>query len=147
MCNMLKDLPTSNVFQFVMFDLFSLQLWPKDRNGKMIGLSMVVYTFLFLAAPGPFLISSPGPHSSRNERMKEWNNPDYDEWAAGIGKRLRIASISFLVIGSVAFVLVICMILFEDKWVTEVVLKFPNRPKEENTEDPKRVGAEETRGS
>ena len=79
--------------------------------------------------------------------MKEWNNPDYDEWVAGIGKRLRIASISFLVIGSVAFVLVICMILFEDKWVTEVVLKFPNRPKEENTEDPKRVGAEETRGS
>ena len=147
MCNMLKDLPTCNVFQFVMFDLFSVQLWPKGRNGKMIGLSMAVYTFLFLAAPAPFLISSPEPHSSRNERMKEWNNPDYDEWAAGIGKRLRIASISFLVIGSVAFVLVICMIFFEDKWVTEVVLKFPNCPKEENTEDPKRVGAEETRGS
>ena len=118
MCNMLKDLPTSNVFQFVMFDLFSLQLWPKGRNGKMIGLSMAVYTFLFIAAPGPFLISSPEPNSYR---MKEWNNPDYDQWVARIGERLQIASISFLVIGSVAFALVICIILFEDKWVTELL--------------------------
>ena len=134
-CNLLKNLPTSNVFQFVMFDLLSLQLWPKGRDGKIIGLSMAVYTFLYIAVPGPFLISSPEPN---NYRMKEWNNNEYDNWVARIGERLQSASISFLVIGFVAFVLVICMILFEDKWVAEVVSKFPHRPKEDDNEDPEK---------
>ena len=49
----------------------------------------------------------------------------YQEWASETGDRLQIASISLLLVGSLAFVLVICLLLFEDKWVGKIVSKFP----------------------
>ena len=54
------------------------------------------------------------------------------EIAFGIfGNRVLVASICFLVIGFLAFVLVICMILFEDEWVEKIVAKFPKHSKVE----------------
>ena len=46
---------------------------------------------------------------------------DYNEYESETGKRLQIASIGFIVIGSLSFVLAICMILFEEEWVAEIV--------------------------
>ena len=46
------------------------------------------------------------------------------------GERLQNASISLLAIGSLPFVSAICMILFEEQWVAQIVSKFPNHPEE-----------------
>ena len=47
-----------------------------------------------------------------------------------------MTSISFLIIGSIAFILAICLILFEDRWVEKIVSRFPNQLKEEDEEPP-----------
>ena len=99
---------------------------------------MTVFTFLLQASPLPFVITNPEPTIDWNWTTKESNDTAYKEWESTTGERLRNASISLLVIGSLAFVLVICMILFEDKWVAEVVSKFPHRPKEDDNEDPEK---------
>ena len=62
----------------------------------------------------------------------EGNNPKYSKWDSETGDSLRIASFSFLTIGFVAFVLVIRLILFEDRWVANIVTRFPKHPKQED---------------
>ena len=52
------------------------------------------------------------------------------DWASGTGDRLKTASISTLSLGSVAFVMVICLILHEDDWVARIVAKFPKKDNE-----------------
>ena len=133
MCKRLEDLPWAHVNQCVISDLVSLHLWPKSRDGKRIGLAMAVFTFLLFASRGPFLIASPVP--TTHWTSTEGNNPVYNMWASKTGDRLKVASISFLAIGSIAFVLVICLILFEDNWVAKIVSKFPNHSKQEDDAD------------
>ena len=124
MCNLLKSLTWAYVNQCVISDILSLHLWPKSRHGKRIGLAMAVFTFFLFAAPAPFLIASPVPTTQWTST--ESNNPVYNKWASETGDRLQTASISFLLVGSVAFVLVICLILFEDQWVAKIVSQFLN---------------------
>ena len=85
---------------------------------------MAVFTFLIYTWRGPFIIASPEP--TTQWIATESNNQVYIEWATKTGDRLQIASISFLVVGFITFVMVICLILFEDKWVAKIVSKFPN---------------------
>ena len=135
-CNLLKDLPMAHVTQSVIFDLVSFHLWPKSRDGKRIALVMTVFIFFLIASRTPFLIASPEP--TTRWTSAESNNTVYNKWASETGDRLRIASISFLLVGSVAFVLVICLVLFEDKWVGKIVSKFPKHstPEVEINEGP-----------
>ena len=92
---------------------------------------MTIFTFLLYALPGPFLIANPAPTT-------HWmtNNTGYKNWASDTGDRLQMTSISFLIIGSIAFILAICLILFEDRWVEKIVSRFPNQLKEEDEEPP-----------
>ena len=92
---------------------------------------MTVFTFLLYASPGPFLIANPEPTISTNYWVIERNNTDYTQWASKTSDRLQLASISFLTIGFIAFVLAICLILFEDQWVSKIVFRFPKQPKQE----------------
>ena len=68
--------------------------------------------------------------------IHKWNNTAnstvLNKWTSETGDRLQLASISFLVISLIAFVLAICLILFEDEWVAKIISKFPNLPKEED---------------
>ena len=93
-------------------------------------LGLAVFTFFLYASPGPFLIPNPEPQTAW---MDEWyntvNNTAYTKWTSETGERLQLASISFLVIGLVAFVSAVCLILFEDKWVAKIVSKFLKPPK------------------
>jgi len=130
MCNRLKDLPMAQVNQSVISDLVSLHLWPKSRDGKRIGLVMAVFIFFPLASRLPFLIASPEP--TTRWTSTESNNHVYKEWASKTGVRLQTASISLLLIESVTFVLVICLLLFEDKWVAKIISKFPEHSAPEN---------------
>ena len=133
MCSMLKDLTLAHVNSHVISDNLSLHLWPKSCHlGKKIGLAMTVLIFLLHALPGSFLISSPEP---TNDWIEEWynteNNTAFKTWTSETGDRLQLASIFFLLIGSVAFFLAVFLILIEDKWVANIVAKFPNHSKEE----------------
>ena len=132
MCNLLKDL--EHVNQRVISDIMSLHLWPKGEDGKRISLAMTTFTFLLFASPSPFLVASPAPTTdwvTNNTAGYNMNNAGYNTWASETGDRLQIASICFLLIGSIAFALAICLILFEDKWVDKIVSKFPNHVEEE----------------
>ena len=131
MCNLFKDLPLTSLSEWILSELVSFHLWPKGRTGKRIGLTMTVFTFLLYASPGPFLIASPEPTISTNYWVIERNNTDYTQWVSKTSDRLQVASISFLTIGFIAFVLAICLILFEDQWVSKIVFRFPKQPKQE----------------
>ena len=137
MRSLLKDLPTTQVTQSVISDIISLHLWPKSRNGKRIGLAMTVFIFFLFATPSPFIIASPVP--TTHWTSTEWNNTgSYHTWASKTGDRLQIASISLLLVGSLAFVSVTCLLLFEDKWVAKIVAKFPKHstPEDDLNEGP-----------
>ena len=140
MCNLLKDL--EHVNQRVISDIMSLHLWPKGNDGKMISLAMTTFTFLLFASPSPFLIGNPTPTT-------DWmtNTTGYNNWASETGSRLQKASISFLLIGSIAFASAICLILFEDKWVDKIVSKFPKHLEEEEEEEEEEEGEEEPRAA
>ena len=124
MNNHLKDLPMANVNQSVFSDILTLHLWPKTLTGKKIGLAMTFFTFLLIAALGPFIIANPEPTISENYWVIESNSTA--EWTQDTGDRLQAASLYFLTIGSVAFILAICLILNEDRWVAKIVSNFPN---------------------
>ena len=130
--SLLNGLKMAHVNNRVICENLSFHLWPKScRHGKKIGLAMTVLIFLLHALPGSFLIASPEP---TNDWIEEWyntaNNTAFKQWTSETGDRLQLASISFLLIGLVAFVLAVCLTLFEDKWVAKIVSKFPNHPKE-----------------
>ena len=128
MCNLRRKVTSANLAQGVIADCLSLHLWPKDRYGRKIGLAMTCFSFLVYASPLPLVIANPQP---KTQWTTESHNTEYNEYESETGKRLWIASICFLVIGSLAFVLAICMILFEDQWVAKIVAKFPIHSKEE----------------
>ena len=85
---------------------------------------MTFFTFLLIAALGPFIIANPEPTISENYWVIESNSTA--EWTQDTGDRLQAASLYFLTIGSAAFILAICLILNEDRWVTKIVSNFPN---------------------
>lgn len=135
--NLLKDLPTTQVTQSVISDNISLHLWPKSRDGKRIGLAMTVFIFFLFATPAPFIIASPVPTTHWTSAESN-NTGSYNTWASKTGDRLQIASISLLLVGSLAFVSVICLLLFEDKWVAKIVSRFPKHstPEDDLNEGP-----------
>ena len=59
----------------------------------------------------------------------------HNDWMSKTGKRLKAFSISFLVIGILAFVLTILTVLFEDKLVASIVSKFPKQYKKKEVEE------------
>ena len=139
MCNLLGDLASTHVNQGIFAEAFVLHLWPKDHFGKKIGLALTCFTFLLFASPLPFVIANPEP---KTQWTTESNNTEYKNYELETGERLQIASICLLAIGSLAFVLAICLILFEDEWVDKVVSKFPSNSKDEggaNKEPPDEV--------
>ena len=89
---------------------------------------MTVFTFLLYASAA----HCASPESTIPWMTTEGNNPKYSKWDSETGDSLRIASFSFLTIGFVAFVLVIRLILFEDRWVANIVTRFPKHPKQED---------------
>ena len=110
--------------QGIIAEFLSLHIWPKDRYGKEIGKAMAVLIFLVYAAPLPLAIVNP---QAKTQWTAESHNMEYKEYESETGNRLRIASICFLLIGALAFLSVICMILFEDEWVEKIVTKFPKK--------------------
>ena len=104
-------------------------LWPKTPHGKRIGLVITAFVFLLYGASLPFMIANPEPQ--RTQWTPDPNNTDYNNWISDTGKRLWVASISFLVIGFFAFVSTILTYLFEDKVVAKIVSRFLKQSKEE----------------
>ena len=92
---------------------------------------MTVFIFFLFAIRAPFIIASPIP--TTRWTSAESNNSVYHTWASKTGDRLQIASISLLLVGSLAFVSVICLLLFEDKWVAKIVSKFPKHSSPEDS--------------
>ena len=74
MCNLLKDLTTTQVTQSIIFDQVSFHLWPKGRGGKRISLAMTIFIFFLLATRSPFLIARPLPTTrwTSTEPNKTW---------------------------------------------------------------------------
>ena len=92
---------------------------------------MTFLTFLLFASPGLFLHASPEP-TTRWTRENA-NNTEYLKWASETGRRLQVASYFLVMVGSVELVLAIFIILFEDQWVANIVSKFENHAKQENS--------------
>ena len=94
---------------------------------------MTAFISLLYLASVPFIIVNP---ESQNEQWTtDQNNTDYIDWMSTTGKRFKAFSISFLVIGILAFVLTILTVLFEDKLVASIVSKFPKQYKKKDDEE------------
>ena len=125
------ELSSANINREVITEIMSLGLWPKSRNGQKIALAMTIFTFFLYGLPNIFVIMDSRPTTMWTGRNE--TNSDYAEYESELGRRLQFFSISFLTTGSVAFVLVICMILFEDQLVARIVSKFPKTSKDQNS--------------
>ena len=88
---------------------------------------MTFFIFLLYASTGPLVVANPEPTTQWKEESS--NNPVYKAWASETGERVQAASICLLIIGPIAFVLVICVTLFEDEWVAKIVSRFPKHSK------------------
>ena len=122
-----KDLAVSGIGRGVLSEILVLHLWPKNRHGKRIGLALAVFFFLLYAIPLPFVIANPEPETFK------WTTDgslEYIEWVAKLSARVQMASIVLLIVGTVAFLLTMCLILFEDRWVASIVSTFPESPNE-----------------
>ena len=133
MHNFVQELEVTDVNQSVLSEMLSLHLWAKNSHGTKISLAMIVFIFFLYEAPVPFALADPEPITQWT--TTESKNMVYREWAQETGARVRIASISALVVGAVAFVAAICLILFEDKWVAGIVSAFPEQSTQKNDVD------------
>ena len=130
--NFVQKLEVTDVNQSVLSEMLSLQLWAKNSHGTKISLAMIVYIFLLYFAPVPFALADPEPTTQWT--TVESSNTIYREWAQETGEGIRIASISALVVGAVAFVLAISLIRFEDAWVAGIVSAFPEEKNDADKE-------------
>ena len=130
---LIKDLEVLNIQEGVLCQMLVFYLWPKTHHGKRIGLVMTAFISLLYLVSVPFVIANP---ESQNEQWTtDQNNTDYNDWMLKTGKRLKAFSISFLVIGILAFGLTILTVLFEDKLVASIVSKFPKQYKKKEVEE------------
>ena len=90
----------------------------------------------------PLLFLNASPEQTTRWTTENANNTKYLKWASETGHRLQVASYSLLMIGSVALVLAIFLILFEERWVANIVSKFENHGKQENDDNEELAAAE-----
>ena len=90
--------------QGIIEEFIVLHLWPKDRIGRKLGVAITSVAFLVCALPLPLAIADPKPTTPWTPESRHYHYEDYE---SETGERVQIASVFFLVIGSVAFVLVI----------------------------------------
>ena len=127
--NLVKDMKIPNVQRGVLCEMLVFNPWPKTHHGKRIGLFITAFVFLLYGASLPFIIANPEPQHT--QWTPDPNNTDYNIWISDTGKRLWVASISFLVIGFLASVSTILTILFENKLVAWIVSKFLKEEKDD----------------
>ena len=92
----------------------------------------------------PLLFFNASPEQTTRWTTENANNTEYLKLASETGHRLQVASYSLLMIGSVALVLAIFLILFEDQWVANILSKFENHAKQENSGNEELAAAEAT---
>ena len=90
----------------------------------------------------PLLFFNASPEPTTRWTTENANNTEYLNWASETGHRLQVASYSLLMIGSVALVLATFLILFEDRWVANILSKFENHAKQENSGNEELAAAE-----
>ena len=130
-----KDLAVNEIGSGVFSELLVLHLWPKNSHGKSISLAMAVFSFFLFSAPLPSMIANPEPQTLKWTQDRDTLFRSIYErrtWAAELNERVRIASITLLILGSVALFLTICLILFEDRWVAGIVSTFPKVSNEDH---------------
>ena len=124
----IKDLAVNEIGSGVFSQLLVLHLWPKNSHGKRINLAMAVFSFFLLSSSLPFMIVNPEPQTLKwtQDRGTLFSSIyERRQWSAELNERVRITSISLLVLGTVALFFTICLILFEDRWVAGIVSIFP----------------------
>ena len=144
MGNLMKDKMVPNIQRGVLCQMLVFYLWPRTGHGRRIGLVMTFFIFLLYLAWVPFVIANPETQNTGQWTTTDPNNTDYNSWMSETGWRLWVASVFFLFVGILAFVLTLLIVLFEDKLVASVVAKFPKQPKEKE-EEKKEDGEEENK--
>ena len=132
--NLMKDMKVPNIQRGVLCQMLVFYLWPRTGHGRRIGLVMTFFIFLLYLAWVPFVIANPETQNTGQWTTTDPNNTDYNSWMSETGWRLWVASVFFLFVGILAFVLTILIVLFEDKLVASIVAKFPKQPKEKEEE-------------
>ena len=130
-----KDLAVKEIGSGVFSELLVFHLWPKNNHGKRINLAMAVFSFFLFSAPLPFMIVNPKPDTlkwTQNRSTLFRSMYDRRKWAAELNERVQMASISLIVVGTVALFFTICLILFEDTWVAGIVTTFPKVSNEDH---------------
>ena len=134
-----NDLTLPSIGQGVIAELLTLHLWPRGWFDKKLGIAMTVFNFLLFSSSLAWVISTPEEGSLVNW-AKESSEGIYKDWASESAARLQTSSIACLLVGCPTSLFVICLLLFQNKFVKTVV----NDYKEEedvgdqlhNAEDP-----------
>ena len=119
-----------SIGQGVIAELLTLHIWPRGRLGEKIGLAITVFNFLLFSSSLAWVIAAPEEGSLINW-TKEASEGIYKEWASESVARLHTSSISCLIIGCPTSLLVICLLIFQNKFVENVVFTYSDKYKQE----------------
>lgn len=119
-CLLPHHLTLSSTGQGVIAELLTLHLWPRGGLDKKIGIAMTVFIFLLFSSSLAWVIATPEKGSLVNW-AKESTEGIYKDWASASVARLQTSSIACLLVGFPTSLFVICLLLFQNKFVEKVV--------------------------
>ena len=131
-CLLLKELSVAAIIRGVLGEVVSLHLWPCGRIGKRIGLGLTLFKLLLFTFLLAWIVNHPyGPFASLVMSEAEAWGPVWEEWARETSSRLRVASISCLVIGWVSLPLIVGQVFYQEIFITKLADKCLSAQEEE----------------
>ena len=147
-CLLLKELKVCAIIQGVLGEVVSLHLWPCGQIGKRIGLGVTLFKlFLFT-----FILARIVNHPNGRLASLVMTEPEawgqvWEEWARGTSSRLRIASISSLVIGWISLPLIVGQVFYQEMFITKLADNCLSAQEEEEGGIAKKVSQAEVEAS
>ena len=116
-CLLPKNLTLPSIGQGVIAELLTLHLWPRGQLDRKIGLAMTVFNFVLFSSSLAWVVVTPEKGSLVN-----WAKEGiFKDWASESAARLQTFSIFCLLVGFPTSLFIICLHLFQNKFVKKVV--------------------------
>ena len=127
-----NDQALTSINQGIIAEFYTLHLWPKGKLDRTVGVGMATFFFLLFSSSLAWHVANPEELSKIYVPVNE-SDPSIQAWRSETTDRLQKISASFLGLGFITFILVICFILFQEKLVATILSNFPRKLSSDDT--------------
>ena len=127
-----NDQALTSINQGIIAEFYTLHLWPKGKLDRTVGVGMATFFFLLFSSSLAWHVANPEELSKIYVPVNE-SDPSIQAWRSETTDRLQTISASFLGLGFITFILVICFILFQEKLVATILSNFPRKLSSDDT--------------